>query len=246
MTWGDLDSAERKLNVMTIQGTAIKTGILLAICSAFAVGAYGMVQGNPGLSMPIMLIGLLGGLVLALVIMFSPRRAPFLAPIYAALEGSLLGAFSLAVASMVSARTNGQIGTEIIFQAVLLTFGVLLTMLIGYASGVLRLGGLAKKMVIGATGAIFLVYMASMLLSFIPGVSIAFIHSSGPMGIGFSIFVIVIAAFNLSLDFELIDTGAKNEAPRYMEWYGGFALLVTLVWLYIEILRLLSKLASRR
>jgi uncharacterized YccA/Bax inhibitor family protein len=129
-------------------------------------------------------------------------------------------------------------------EAVELTFGTLAALLAAYASGLIKATENFKLGIVAATGGILLVYMASFVLGFF-GISIPLIHNSGPIGIGFSVFVVVIAALNLVLDFDFIENGVRQGAPKYMEWYGGFGLLVTLVWLYLEILRLLSKLRSR-
>jgi len=179
--------------------------------------------------------GLIGGLVMALVISFKPTTAPFLAPVYALLEGLFLGAISAAF----EVAYPG-----IVMQAVALTFGTLGTLLFAYRTGVIRATENFKLGVTAATGGIFLVYMASWIMGFF-GVSMPFIHESGLIGIGFSVFVVIIAALNLVLDFDFIENGVERGAPKFMEWYAAFGLLVTLVWLYIEILRLLSKLQSR-
>jgi uncharacterized YccA/Bax inhibitor family protein len=125
-----------------------------------------------------------------------------------------------------------------------LTFGTLAALLLAYRSGLIRATENFKLGVFAATGGIALLYLVSMVMGFF-GKSIPFIHSAGPIGIGFSVFVVVIAALNLVLDFDFIETGAQRGAPKYMEWYGAFGLLVTLVWLYLEILRLLAKLQGR-
>src|SRR5690606_3216413 len=132
----------------------------------------------------------------------------------------------------------------IVMQAVLLTFGTLFAMLFAYRSGMIRATEKFKLGVAAATGGVFLVYMASIVLGFF-GINIPMIHESGLVGIGFSLVVVVIAALNLVMDFDFIETGVDKGAPKYMEWYGAFGLMVTLVWLYIEFLRLLSKLQSR-
>ena len=133
---------------------------------------------------------------------------------------------------------------DIVFQAVSLTFGTLFALLIAYKSGWIKATENFKLGVVAATGGICMVYLVSIVMGFF-GTTIPFIHESGWIGIGFSLFVIVIAALNLVLDFDFIEKGAEHGAPKYMEWYGAFGLMVTLVWLYIEILRLLAKLNSR-
>jgi len=157
------------------------------------------------------------------------------APIYAVAEGFFLGGLS----GLVNLRFPG-----IPFQAVCLTFGTLFMLLMAYQTGWIRATENFKLGVTAATGGICMLYLVSMVMGFF-GMQIPFIHESGPIGIGFSVFVVIIAALNLVLDFDFIEHGAEHGAPKYMEWYAAFGLLVTLVWLYIEILRLLSKLARR-
>ena len=159
-----------------------------------------------------------------------------LAPVYAVFEGALLGAIS----SVFNAKYQG-----IAFQAAALTLGVLGVMLVLYRTGVLRATQKFMVVVMAATGAISLVYLVSMVMSLF-GKSIPMIHDSGPIGIGFSVVVVAVAALNLILDFAIIESGVQRGAPKYMEWYAGFSLLVTIVWLYLEILRLLSKLNNSR
>jgi uncharacterized YccA/Bax inhibitor family protein len=185
--------------------------------------------------MPLVLGGAIGGLVLALVTAFKKTWAPFTAPLYAVVEGVFIGALS----AIFEARYPG-----IVIQAVGLTFGTMAAMLLAYRSGLIRATEKFKLGVVAATGGILLLYLAQFVMGFF-GHSMGFISGNGFMAIGFSAFVVVIAALNLVLDFDLIESGAQSGAPKYMEWYGAFALTVTLVWLYLEILRLLSKLQSR-
>ncbi|QEL17358.1 Bax inhibitor-1/YccA family protein [Limnoglobus roseus] len=232
-------------NVMTVNGAVAKTGFLTALLLAAAgvswhlifpmgVGAGGTTDVNRDYALGLTAGGLIGGLLASLVIIFSPRSSPIAAPIYAVCEGLFLGALS----GFVSGQYQG-----IVLQAGLLTVGVLAVMLLAYSSGVIRATEKFKLGVIAATGAICMVYLATMVLSLF-GVAVPYIHSAGPIGIGFSLVVVVIAALNLVLDFDVIEQGARASAPKYMEWYGAFGLLVTLVWLYIEILRLLIKLKN--
>jgi uncharacterized YccA/Bax inhibitor family protein len=185
--------------------------------------------------MPLVLGGAIGGLVLALVTAFKKTWAPFTAPLYAVVEGVFIGALS----AIFEARYPG-----IVIQAVGLTFGTMAAMLLAYRSGLIRATEKFKLGVVAATGGILLLYLAQFVMGFF-GHSMGFISGNGFMAIGFSAFVVIIAALNLVLDFDLIESGAQSGAPKYMEWYGAFALTVTLVWLYLEILRLLSKLQSR-
>ncbi|MEG3791627.1 Bax inhibitor-1/YccA family protein [Lysobacter sp. CCNWLW3] len=223
---------------MSLNGTVNKTGLLLLLTVITAAYAWSQIritpEGATGL-MPFMLIGGLGGFVLAMVTVFKKTWAPVTAPAYALVEGLFLGAIS----SMFEARFPG-----IVMQAVMLTFGTLFALLLAYRSGLIKATENFKLGVAAATGGIFLLYLVSFGMSLF-GKNIPYIHESGLIGIGFSLFVVVVAALNLVLDFDFIETGVEQRAPKYMEWYAAFGLMVTLVWLYIEFLRLLSKLQSR-
>ena len=218
---------------MTINGTINKTVILLVLLMIPAYWLWDMfsVSGQAAV-MPWLYGGLFGGLVVAMVTIFKKTWAPFTSPIYALLEGLVIGGLS----AIFEAQFPG-----IVFQAVALTFGTLFAMLVAYRSGVIKVTERFKLGVVSATGAIFLVYFVSLIIGFF-GVNVPFIYSGGWFGILFSLFVVVIAALNLVLDFDFIEHGAEHGAPKYMEWYGAFGLIVTLIWLYIEFLRLLSKL----
>lgn len=224
-------------DVMTLNGTVNKTGMLLFLCVLTATFAWSQVSTPAGIvgAGPYMWGGLIGGLVLAFATIFKKEWAPITAPLYALVEGFFLGAIS----AMFNHMYDG-----IVMQAVLLTFGTLFAMLFAYRSGMIKVTEKFKLGVAAATGGVFLVYMASIVLGFF-GINIPMIHESGIVGIGFSLVVVVIAALNLVMDFDFIETGVDKGAPKYMEWYGAFGLMVTLVWLYIEFLRLLSKLQSR-
>jgi uncharacterized YccA/Bax inhibitor family protein len=222
-------------NVMTLNGTVIKTGVLLALVlggAAVTWSAVGQQNVNAG---PIMTGGLIAGLIFGMITCFKPNWSPFTAPVYAIAEGLFLGGIS----ALVNARYPG-----IAFQAVGLTFGTLASLLFAYSTGLIRATENFKLGVVAATGGICLVYFASIVMGFF-GITIPYIHGAGPIGIAFSVFVVVIAALNLVLDFDFIEHGAERGAPKYMEWYGAFGLMVTLIWLYIEILRLLAKLRGR-
>ena len=222
---------------MTLNGTVNKTGMLLLLIMISAMYTWSLYTGPESMSAitPLLLIGGIGGFIVALVTIFKKQWAPVTAPIYALLEGLLLGGLS----AMMEARFPG-----IVIQAVGLTFGTLGALLMAYRSGLIRATENFKLGVVAATGGIFLLYMVNIVMGFF-GHSIGFIHESGWMGIGFSAFVVVVAAMNLVLDFDFIENGVESGAPKYMDWYGAFGLIVTLVWLYLEILRLLSKLQSR-
>jgi uncharacterized YccA/Bax inhibitor family protein len=218
---------------MTLPGTVNKTAMLLAmtvITAAYTWGRF-MQTGDAASVSGLMMLGLVGGLVVAMVTVFKPTAAPYTAPAYALLEGLALGGIS----AMAETRFPG-----IVMQAVALTFGTLFCLLLAYRSGLIKATENFKLGVVAATGGIMLLYLVSFVMGFF-GRSIGFIHESGTFGILFSAFVVVIAALNLVLDFDFIESGVEQGAPKYMEWYGAFGLMVTLVWLYLEILRLLSK-----
>ncbi len=220
---------------MTLQGTVNKTGISLLILLAAASFTWQQVTRSEPVS-PLLWLGLFGGLVVALMTCFKPAWAPVTTPLYAALEGLFLGG----VSGLYELRYPG-----IVMNAVGLTFGCLAALLAAYSSGLIRPSENFKLGVVAATGGVAILYAVSMVLGFF-GKSIPFIHGSGTIGIAFSVFVVALAAMNLVLDFDFIEDGARRGAPKYMEWYGAFGLLVTLVWLYLEILRLLSKLQNRK
>jgi len=216
---------------MTIEGSINKTFFLLLICMVSALYTWS----NPEKLVPLFLPLVIGTLVIALLTVFKKEWAGFTAPLYAFLEGLILGGIS----AMMERSYPG-----IAFQAIALTFGVLFCMLIAYRFRIIQA---TKKFYVGvfaATGAIALLYLTSMVMGFF-GTGISFINSSTPIGIGFSVVVVIIAALNLIIDFDCIEKGARGRLPEYMEWYGAFALMVTLIWLYMEILRLLSKLKQK-
>ena len=218
---------------MTLPGTVNKTAMLLAmtlITAAYTWGRF-MEAGDPSAIYGLLLIGVVGGLIAALVTVFKKTAAPYSAPAYALFEGLFLGGIS----ATLEVQFPG-----IVIQAVGLTFGTLFCLLAAYRSGLIKATENFKLGVVAATGAIFVLYMISFVMGFF-GRPIGFIHDSGTIGILFSAFVVVIAALNLVLDFDFIESGVEQGAPKYMEWYGAFGLLVTLVWLYLEILRLLAK-----
>jgi len=231
---------------MTIQGAAIKTLILVAIVAL--VGAYvwthlvteqvvdGAVRYVVADSViGFMLGGMLGGLVLGFVTVFRPQWSPVTAPLYAGCQGVAMGA----VSALFEMRYPG-----IVVQAVTGTIGTLVVMMTVYATGLVKVTDKFRAGVVAATGAVCLVYLASWIMSLF-GVRMSFLYDSSLLSIGISVVVIIIAALNLILDFDVIATCAEQGAPKFMEWYGGFSLLVTLIWLYLEILRLLAKTRGR-
>lgn len=233
----------RDSGAMTLNGTVNKTGFLLLlslITAAFAWSQSTVALPNGEMApsagvIGYMLGGAIGGFVLALITTFKKEWSPVTAPLYALVEGFFLGSIS----AMYELKFHG-----IVFQAVLLTFGTLFALLMAYRSGLIKATENFKLGVVAATGGIFLVYLATMVMQLF-GMNVSYIHGSGVLGIGFSLVVVVIAALNLVLDFDFIESGVDAGAPKYMEWYGAFGLMVTLVWLYVEFLRLLSKLQSR-
>jgi len=226
---------------MTIRGTVVKTSFLLFLCVGVAVlTAVALKNGALPASMPIVIGSAIGSLVLGLIVGFVPRTAPYLSPVYAVVKGVLVGAISLAVA-----ERAGPKGGALVAQAIMLTFGIFIALLGGYAFGLVRIGGTMTKVIIVATGGVFIAYLAHFVLSMMGIGILGAIHGGGPIGIIFSLVVVVLASLNLVLDFQMIENGVTKRAPKYMEWYGGFALLVTLVWLYLEILKLLAKLNRR-
>jgi uncharacterized YccA/Bax inhibitor family protein len=237
-TWEDLEARgvstppkekfKAEPGKMSLQGTINKTLILLGLCAATAVATWEMVTptGNApvqvGYGLPLF-GGLIAGLVFALITVFKPKAAPVTAPLYAIAEGAFLGAISGMYAERFGSIENGAVSlnSDMVLQAIMLTFGVLGAMLVAYTTRLIK-----------PTESIF-------------GATMPFLHDSGPIGIGISLVIVAIAALNLVLDFDYIEQGVNVGAPKYCEWYGGFTLLVTLVWLYLEILRLLSKFQSR-
>jgi uncharacterized YccA/Bax inhibitor family protein len=221
---------------MSLQGTATKS-LLLILLTVFAASFTwnAVATGNVGIVGPATLVGGIGGFVVALVTVFKPRLAPFTGPLYAVLEGLLLGG----VSALYNARFAG-----LPLQAVALTFGVFVALLVLYRTGLVRATENFRLGVLAATGGIMVMYLLSWVLQLF-GVPMAFLHDSSPLSIGISLVVVVVAALNLVLDFDFIERGVAHGAPKVMEWYAAFGLLVTLVWLYLEMLRLLGKLQGR-
>ena len=217
-------------NQMTLDGTVNKTGISLLLLMFTATYTWN----SPSLGL--MALGGIGGFIVGILTHFKRHLSSITVPIYAALEGLLLGGIS---------TMFEQLYPGIVSQAIFITFGILASLLIAYKSGLIKPTENFKLGVTAATGGIAFIYMISWIMSFWGG-SIPLIHSSSTFGIVFSVGVIIIAALNLVLDFDFIEQGVEMGAPKYMEWYGAFGLMVTLIWLYLEILRLLAKLNSRR
>jgi uncharacterized YccA/Bax inhibitor family protein len=227
---------------MTVQGTAVKTMVLLAILAATATWSWTNAASGDIAGGALVLSGI-AGFIVAMITIFKPTLAPVTAPIYAAVEGIFLGAISQIVEWKYSGRVEGAGG--IVMQAVSLTGGVLFVMMFVYATRIIRVTQKLQMAIVASTGALALFYVISMVLSMF-GFGTMGVFTASPIGIGFSLFVVGLAAFNLLLDFDFIEKSAQHEAPKSMEWYGAFGLMVTLIWLYLEILRLLMKLADRR
>ena len=239
-TFLDLGSGtvvRRDADAMSLNGTVNKTAFLLVLVLATSMFTWSKAYAGAGAGlMPWVWGGAIGGLVLALVTVFKKQWAPVTAPLYAAVEGLFIGAIS----AVFEQRFPG-----IVVQAVGLTFGTMAALLVAYRSGLIKATENFKLGVVAATGGIALLYLVNIGMGLLGFEGMGFIHDSGWMGIGFSAVVVVVAALNLVLDFDFIEQGVEQGAPKYMEWYAAFGLLVTLVWLYLEILRLLSKLQSR-
>ncbi len=227
---------------MTVQGTAVKTMVLLAVLAATATWSWKSLASGDIAGGAIAISGI-AGFVVAMITIFKPTLAPVTAPIYAAVEGVFLGAISQIIEQRYGDRVSGAGG--IVMQAVSLTGGVLFVMMFVYATRIIRVTQKLQMAIVVSTGALALFYIISMVLSLF-GFGTMGVFAATPLGIGFSLFVVGLAAFNLLLDFDFIEKSAQREAPKFMEWYGAFGLMVTLIWLYLEILRLLMKLADRR
>lgn len=223
---------------MSIQGTVNKTVLLLAVLLLAAAWTWRLsyTAEDPAVVAPWIWGGAVGGFLAGLITVFKKNWAAVTGPVYAVLEGLLLGGLS----AMLEARYPG-----IVIQAVALTFGTLFGLLMAYKSGLIKATENFKLGVFAATMGIGLVYLATLALGLF-GIPMPYIHESGATGIAFSLFVVIVAALNLVLDFDFIEKGSAQGAPDYMEWYAAFGLMVTLIWLYIEILRLLAKMRSRR
>jgi len=227
-----MDNATTDPNVMTLSGTINKCIFLFALVVVFAGIGWNAIAVHPQFAYTIFAVGVIGGLTLALIASFSPKSSPVVAPIYAVCKGVLLGALSMFYETVYPG---------IVFNAVMVTLGVFAMMLALYKVKALRVTPAFTKGVMAATGAVMLVYLCSITMSLFGG-RMPYLHDSGPLGIGISLVIVGIAALKLVIDFHVIEQGAATGQAKYMEWYGAFALTVTIIWLYLEILRLLSKL----
>ena len=233
-----LDEVVSHENAMTVKGTMQKFGFLFLMVMGTAFYSWKEFA-DGGNVMPLILTGAIGGLVVALILTFKKEWSPYLAPAYALLEGLFVGAIS-AFYNSAFAET----APNIIINAVGLTFGTCIAMYLLYTFKIIKATAKFKAVIVTATMGLAIFYMLSFVLSFF-GISIPFLHEGSAMGIGFSLFVVALAALNLILNFDMIETGAELGAPKYMEWYSAFGLLVVIVWLYLEILSLLSKISGR-
>ncbi|MEA3426842.1 MAG: Bax inhibitor-1/YccA family protein [Bacteroidota bacterium] len=225
---------------MSVRGTINKFGFLLLMIIAGAAYSWHLFdQAQNGLMNTLMMVGIFGGLITAVAISFKPNWAPYLAPLYGLLEGLFVGGISAILNAAFAEKYPG-----LVMQAVGLTFGVAMAVFLLYNFRVIRATEKFKSVIFAATLGIALFYLLTMILRLF-GVNVSFMYDSSSLSIGISLFVVAIAALNLILDFDMIEQGAERGAPKFMEWFGAFGLMVTLVWLYIEMLKLLSKLGSR-
>lgn len=227
-------------NAMTVKGTIHKFGFLFIM--VLGTSFYSWKEfAEGGNVMPLIMTGAIGGLIVAITLAFRPQWSPYIAPLYALLQGLFIGAIS----SMYNSAFAEQ-APNIIINAVGLTFGVVIGMYLLYSFRIIKATEKFKSVVFSATLGIMIFYALVWILRMFGYDNMPFLHEGSTMGILFSLFVVSIAALNLILDFDMIEKGAEMGAPKYMEWYGAFGLLVTIVWLYIEILRLLSKVSGRK
>ncbi len=231
----DSAEVEKGMETMTLEGTMDKIGLLILL--VLAGGAFSWASfTNVALlvaAVPIFIGACIVACLTGIILYFAPSWSPFLAPLFAMSEGVLLGATS---------HWTELFFHGIVIQAIGLTLGVVLTLFVCYRTGIIKVNQTFIMVVVGATAAIFLVYLMDFILSLFFHIQIPLINGSGPVGIGFSAVVVIVASLNLVIDFEFISQNCLEKAPKYMEWYGAYALLVTLIWVYIEILRLLTKL----
>ncbi|MFM9278604.1 Bax inhibitor-1/YccA family protein [Paenibacillus jiagnxiensis] len=230
-TFDRFDSAH---DPMTIGGTVNKAFMTLALLIAAAIVSWTMYFNGYNVG-GLAIGGAVAGFILALIISFKPTAAPYLVPVYAVAEGLFLGALS---------ATYETLYYGITMQAALITISVFIALLIAYKTRVIRATENFKLGIFAATAGIAIVYLLSFILGLF-GITVPYLHDNSLIGIGISVVIVIIAALNFVLDFDFIESGAQQGAPKYMEWYGAFGLMVTLVWLYVEIIRLLAKLRSR-
>ncbi|MFA6403115.1 MAG: Bax inhibitor-1/YccA family protein [Salinivirgaceae bacterium] len=237
----DFTFQRTEAGVMTVQGTVNKIAVmlLLALAGAFFTWSkfFAAVESGAGTSsvMGWMIFGAIGGLVMALITVFKKEKASIFAPIYAVFEGLFIGAISAFFESMYPG---------LVLRAVSLTFAVLFALLFAYKTRIIKVTDKLRAGIFAATAGIAVAYFASFILGLF-GINVGFMHGGGTIGIVISLVIVVVAALNLVLDFDFIEKGSEAGLPKYFEWYGAFGLMVTLIWLYLEILRLLSYLTGR-
>lgn len=236
------ESAAIHSTTMTIKGTAMKSLVLVLMVLAGASYTWKVFYQaiDPSSVTPWMWGGAIGGFVTAIIISFKPQLAQYLAPVYAVLQGLFLGAISATFNSAFAQSAPG-----IVMNATLLTIITALVMLVVYRMNIIKVDGKFAKVMLIAIGSIAFYYIISIILGMF-GVNLTMLHNSGPLSIGISIVIVLVAAFSLLLDFNFIEKASAAGAPKYMEWYGAFGLMVTLIWLYLEILKLLAKFAGSR
>ena len=236
------ESVLTQSDTMTVKGTAMKSIVLVLMVLAGASYTWKIFSEaiNPATVNPWMWGGAIGGFITAIIISFKPQLAQYLAPVYAVLQGLFLGAIS----AMFNAAF-AQTAPGIVMNATLLTIVTALVMLLVYRMNIIKVDGKFAKMMIIAIGAIAFYYFISIILGMF-GVNLTMLHDSGPLSIGISIVIVLVAAFSLLMDFNFIEKASAAGAPKYMEWYGAFGLMVTLIWLYLEILKLLAKFAGNK
>lgn len=235
-----LHSEAAAQGTMTVRGTINKFGFLMLMVIGSASYTWHLFeQLNEGLMTTLMIAGAIGGLITGLVITFKPNWAQYAAPAYGILQGFFIGGISAVLNAAFADKYPG-----LIMQAVGLTFGVAISMFLLYNFRIINPTQRFKSIVVSATIGIAIFYLITLVLRLF-GINVSFMYDSSWLSIGISLFIVIIAALNLILDFEMIEQGAEMGAPKFMEWYGAFGLMVTIIWLYIEILKLLSKLGSR-
>lgn len=229
-----------QLGVMSVRGTMNKFGFLLLMLMGGATYTWHLYETfNQSTMSVLMMVGIFGGFICAIAISFKPNWAPYLAPLYGLLEGFFIGSISAVLNDAFKEKYPG-----LIMQAVGLTFGVAFAMFLLYNFRIIKATEKFKSIIFTATAGIAIFYLISMVMRLF-GINMPFLYDSSLLGIGISLFIVAIAALNLILDFDMIEKGSEAGAPKFMEWYGAFALMVTIVWLYIEILKLLSRFAKR-
>ena len=239
-TFKELSYSSYRSTAMTAKGTMLKLGFMLLLMLASAFYSWHAFYNNAANIQAFILGGAIGGFVIALVLIFKKEWSPFLAPLYALLQGLFVGGISATYNFVFAASMP-----NIITNAVGLTASVAIAMFLLYNFRIIKATEKFKSIIITATAGIAIFYLIVMVLRLFK-VEVPFMHDSSMLGIGISLFIVAIAALNLILDFDFIEQGEKAGAPKFMEWYGAFGLMVTLIWLYLEILRLLSRFASNK